>query len=68
MPQPSCGKVERFHQTLKKWLTDALQAALSDWDTASHFCVAAVEDMDANEVRHTGEFIQPAARRSCARR
>ena len=40
-----------------KVLTDALQASLSDFDTASHFCVAAVEDNDANEARHTDEFI-----------
>ena len=43
--------------TPDKELTDALQASLSDFDTASHFCVAAVEDNDANEARHTGEFI-----------
>lgn len=40
-----------------KELTDALQASLSDFDTASHFCVAAVEDNDANEARHTDEFM-----------
>jgi hypothetical protein len=38
-------------------LTDALQASLSDFDTASHFCVAAVEDKDANEARHAREFL-----------
>jgi hypothetical protein len=43
--------------TRDKELTDALQASLSDFDTASHFCVAAVEDNDANEARHTDEFI-----------
>lgn len=43
-----------------KELTDALQASLSDFDTASHFCVAAVQDNDANEARHTGEFIDSA--------
>ena len=43
--------------TPDKELTDALQASLSDFDTASHFCVAAVEDTDANEARHAGEFI-----------
>ncbi len=43
-----------------KELTDALQASLSDFDTASHFCVAAVDDHDANEARHAGEFITSA--------
>jgi len=46
--------------TPDKELTDALQASLSDFDTASHFCVAAVEDNDANEARHTGEFASSA--------
>jgi predicted Fe-Mo cluster-binding NifX family protein len=41
-------------------LIDALQAGLSHFDTASHFCVVAVEDNDANEVRHTSEFISSA--------
>ncbi len=45
-----------------KELTDALQASLSDFDTASHFCVAAVEDNDANEARHTDEFITSSDR------
>lgn len=45
-----------------KELTDALQASLSDFDTASHFCVAAVEDNDANEARHTDEFIASSDR------
>jgi hypothetical protein len=43
--------------TPDKELTDALQASLSDFDTASHFCVAAVEDKDANEARHAREFL-----------
>ena len=45
-----------------KELTDALQASLSDFDTASHFCVAAVEDDDPNEARHTDEFIASSDR------
>ena len=40
-----------------KELTDELQASLSDFDTASHFCIAAVEDNDENEARHANEFI-----------
>ncbi|OBG48962.1 hypothetical protein A9X03_15000 [Mycobacterium sp. E1715] len=43
-----------------KELTDALQASLDDFDAASHFCVAAVEDKDANEARHAGEFMNSA--------
>ena len=43
-----------------KELTDALQASLSDFDTASHFCTAAVEDNDENEARHADEFISPS--------
>ncbi|OBI34348.1 hypothetical protein [Mycobacterium sp. E2238] len=43
-----------------KELTDALQASLDDFDAASHFCVAAVEDNDANEARHAGEFMNSA--------
>lgn len=43
--------------TPDKELTDALQASLSDFDTASHFCVAAVDDKDANEARHAREFL-----------
>ncbi|KKC02046.1 hypothetical protein AWC17_11315 [Mycobacterium nebraskense] len=43
-----------------KELTDALQASLDDFDAASHFCVAAVEDSDANEARHAGEFMNSA--------
>ena len=43
--------------TPDKELTAALQASLSDFDTASHFCVAAVEDKDANEARHAREFL-----------
>jgi hypothetical protein len=43
--------------TPDKELTDALQASLSDFDTATHFCVAAVEDNDANEARHTRELM-----------
>ncbi|WP_156751823.1 hypothetical protein [Mycobacterium sp. E2497] len=43
-----------------KELTTALQASLDDFDAASHFCVAAVEDKDANEARHAGEFMNSA--------
>ena len=43
-----------------KELTDALQASLDDFDAASHFCVAAIEDRDANEARHAGEFMNSA--------
>lgn len=43
-----------------KELTDALQASLDDFDAASHFCVAAIEDSDANEARHAGEFMDTA--------
>lgn len=43
-----------------KELTDALQASLSDFDTASHFCVAAVEVKDAKEARHAREFMNSA--------
>ena len=43
--------------TPDKELTDALQAGLSDFDPASHFCVAAVDDKDANEARHAREFL-----------
>ncbi|OBH87281.1 hypothetical protein [Mycobacterium sp. E2989] len=43
-----------------KELTDALQASLDDFDAASHFCVAAIEDRDTNEARHAGEFMNSA--------
>ncbi|APT10027.1 hypothetical protein [Mycobacterium avium] len=43
-----------------KELTVALQASLDDFDAASHFCVAAIEDTDANEARHAGEFMNSA--------
>ncbi len=43
-----------------KELTDALQASLDDFDAASHFCVAAIEDRDPNEARHAGEFMNSA--------
>jgi hypothetical protein len=43
--------------TPDKELTDALQASLSDFHVASHFCIAAVEDKDANEARHAREFL-----------
>jgi hypothetical protein len=46
--------------TPDKELTDALQASLSDFHTASHFCIAAVEDKDANEARHAREFLSSA--------
>jgi hypothetical protein len=53
----AAGAIQGHMPTPDKELTDALQASLSDFDTASHFCVAAVEDKDANEARHTDEFI-----------
>ena len=43
-----------------KELTAALQASLDDFDAASHFCVAAIADSDANEARHAGEFMNSA--------
>lgn len=43
-----------------KELTDAVQATLDDFDVAFHFCVAAVEDRDANEARHAGDFVNSA--------
>jgi hypothetical protein len=46
--------------TPDKELTDALQASLSDFHVASHFCIAAVEDKDANEARHAREFLSSA--------
>ncbi|AKK28044.1 hypothetical protein AB431_16675 [Mycobacterium sp. EPa45] len=34
------------------------QAGLSDYDVAMHFCMAATEDIDANELRHSLEFLR----------
>ncbi len=41
-------------------LTTALQAALSDYDTGTHFCVAGTQDYDVNELEHTLTFLQSA--------
>src|ERR1700739_607499 len=49
--------LEGHMPTPDKELTDALQASLSDFHVASHFCIAAVEDKDANEARHAREFL-----------
>jgi hypothetical protein len=51
------GALQGQMPTPDKELTDVLQAGLSDFDTASHFCVAAVDDKDANEARHAREFL-----------
>jgi len=56
----AADELQRHMPTPDKELTDTLQASLNDFDTASHFCVAAVEDNDANEARHTGEFMRSA--------
>ncbi|MEZ0359568.1 hypothetical protein [Mycobacterium sp. SA01] len=34
------------------------QAGLSDYDVAMHFCMAATDDIDANELRHSLEFLR----------
>jgi hypothetical protein len=41
-------------------LTTALQAALSDYDTGTHFCMAGTEDYDVDEVHHATTFLQSA--------
>jgi hypothetical protein len=41
-------------------LTTALQAALSDYDTAMHFCITGTQDYDVNEIQHSITFIQSA--------
>lgn len=41
-------------------LTTALQAALSDYDAGTHFCIAGTQDYDLNEVQHSTTFIQSA--------
>jgi hypothetical protein len=52
--------VEGQMPTPDKELTEAPQASLSDFHVASHFCIAAVEDKDANEARHAREFLSSA--------
>ncbi|MCX2934128.1 hypothetical protein ORI20_28060 [Mycobacterium sp. CVI_P3] len=39
-------------------LATELQAALSDYDVAMHFCVAATSDIDTNELHHSLEFLR----------
>jgi hypothetical protein len=41
-------------------LTTALQAALSDYDAGTHFCIAGTQDYDVNELQHTATFLQSA--------
>jgi len=41
-------------------LTTALQAALSDYDAGTHFCMAGTQDYDLNELRHSATFLQSA--------
>ena len=53
----AAGALQGQMPTPDKELTDALQASLSDFHVASHFCIAAVEDKDANEARHAREFL-----------
>ena len=41
-------------------LTKVMQSALSDYDAGTHFCIAATEDIDINEARHSVTFLQSA--------
>lgn len=41
-------------------LTTALQAALSDYDAGTHFCMAGTEDYDLNELQHSTTFLESA--------
>ncbi len=41
-------------------LTTALQAALSDYDAGTHFCIAGTQDYDVNEIQHSTTFIKSA--------
>lgn len=41
-------------------LTTALQAALSDYDAGTHFCIAGTADYDVNELRHSTTFLESA--------
>lgn len=42
-------------------LAAELQAALSDYDVAMHFCVEATSDLDDNELHHSLEFLRSAS-------
>ena len=39
-------------------LATELQAALSDYDVAMHFCMEATSDVDTNELHHSLEFLR----------
>lgn len=39
-------------------LATELQAALSDYDVAMHFCMEATSDVDTNELHHALEFLR----------
>lgn len=41
-------------------LTTALQAALSDYDAGTHFCIASTQDRDVNELKHSLTFLDSA--------
>jgi hypothetical protein len=41
-------------------LTTALQAALSDYDAGTHFCIAGAQDYNVDELRHSATFLQSA--------
>lgn len=41
-------------------LTTALQSALSDYDTGTHFCMAGTQDFNLDEVKHSTTFIESA--------
>ena len=41
-------------------LTKALQSALSDHDSGTHFCMAGAQDVDLNEVKHSVTFLRSA--------
>lgn len=52
--------LQRHMPTPDPQLTTALQAALSDYDAGTHFCVAGTQDYDVNELEHTVTFLQSA--------
>ena len=39
-------------------LATELQAALSDYDVAMHFCMEATSDVDTNELHHSLEYLR----------
>lgn len=41
-------------------LTTALQAALSDYDAGTHFCIASTQDHDVKELKHSLTFLDSA--------